>query len=92
MAADLELRVQLARLLGEAAPPASDDELQALVEAHFGRLVEGLVAEAIASDDVSDKESAETFVAARLADLAGLLSTDQRSRLEAAIREKIEAW
>ena len=93
MATDPEALAQLSRLLGEALPSAtSRAEAQAAIERHFGRLVDGLVAESAASDDVHDRESAFEFVDARLRDLAVWLNNDQSSRLRAAVRGTIEAW
>ena len=93
MATDPEALAQLSRLLGEALPPAaSHDQVQAAVERHFDRLVDGLLAEAAASDDVFDRDSAFEFVDARLSDLAAWLSPEQAPRLRSAVRGKIEAW
>ena len=93
MATHPEALAQLSRLLGEALPAAaSRAEAQAAIERQFSRLVDGLVAEAAASDDVYDSDSAFEFIDARLRDLTAWLSNEQSSRLRGAIRGKIEAW
>jgi hypothetical protein len=93
MATDPEAMAQLSRLLGTALPAAaSRADAQAAVERHFSELVEGLVAEAAASDDVYDRDSAFEFIDARLRDFAAWLSNEQSSRLRGAVRGKIEAW
>jgi hypothetical protein len=93
MATDPEALAQLSRLLGEALSPAtSRAEAQAAIERHFGRLVHGLVAEATASDDVHDRESALEFVDVRLRDFAAWLGDEQSSRLRSAVHGTIEAW
>jgi hypothetical protein len=93
MATDREAITQLARLLGdESLRLASTDASTDQVERGFERLVDGLLAEAVASDDVIDRESAMEFINDRLRFFGPLLTDDQRSRLEEALREKIEAW
>jgi hypothetical protein len=93
MATDPEALAQLSRLLGEALPPAASRAVaQAAIERHFSHLVDGLVAEAAASDDVYDRDSALEFIDARLRDLAAWLSDEQSSRLRSAVRGTIEAW
>lgn len=91
--AEAESRAQLARLLGdETLRDANATSLAAASEAGFERLVDGLVDEAASSDDVSDRESAISFVESRLRSFEAVLPNDLRSRLLAALRAKIEAW
>jgi hypothetical protein len=93
MATDPEARTQLARLLrAESLVTASPFELHAAVETGFDLLVQGLVAETSASDDVTDRESALSFARLRLETLQSVLTPEQTSRLFEAVREKIEAW
>jgi hypothetical protein len=93
MAEDPEALTQLSRLLeDERLRGAKAPEVQDAVERDFQRLVDGMVAEAAASDDVMDRETALTFVDTRLDFLASLLSNEQRSRLRRAVRARIEAW
>jgi hypothetical protein len=93
MATDPEALAQLSRLVGEALPAAAPEaEVQAAVEGRFQRLIDGLVAEAAASDDVYDRDSGLEFVEARLTDLQGWLTEQQTTRLRDAVRGKIEAW
>jgi hypothetical protein len=83
----------LARLLGsDSVTTAPVEQVQNLVDNGFDHVVDGLLAEASASDDVFDRESARGFVDARLDFLGTLLSPAQRSRLREALRAKIEAW
>jgi hypothetical protein len=71
---------------------ASHEAIEAAIEAHFERLVDGLTAEAAASDDVFDRDSAIDFADARLRDFSPWLSSEHTSRLRDAVRGKIEAW
>ena len=93
MATDPEALTQLSRLLGEAlSASVSSEQVQRAVESRFDHLVDGLVTEAAASDDVFDRESAFEFIDARLLDLSSWLRSDQASRLRSAVHGKIEAW
>ena len=93
MASDPEALAQLARLLGNNALRTSTEiEVRAAASANIERLAEGLAAEAAASDDVTDRESAQVFLRDRLDFLNGLLDADTGSRLWHAIQDKIEAW
>jgi hypothetical protein len=93
MATDPEAQTQLARLLrDESLRSAPPDQLRAAVDRSSELLVEGLVAEAAASDDVLDQPSALSFVRLRLDTLRGVLSEQQTSHLYEAVRGKIEAW
>ena len=93
MATDPEAQAQLARLLrDESLRTAPPDTVRNRVEAGFDLLVEGLVAEVAASDDVTDHESGLSFVRLRLEVLESVLTPSQSSRLYEAVREKIEAW
>jgi hypothetical protein len=93
LATDPEAQIQLARLLrDESLRFASRGELRAAIDAGFGLLVEGVVAEAAASDDVFDRESGLSFVQLRLQSLGAVLDDRQTSRLLEAVEEKIEAW
>ncbi len=93
MATDPEALTQLSRLLGEQLSPATTSlEVQHAVERRFEVLVSGLIAEAAASDDVLNRESAMAFLEARLLDLRTWLTDDQRSRLRDELRGRIESW
>ena len=93
MATDPEAQTQLARLLrDESLRSAPIGDVREAVDAGFELLADGLVAEAIASDDVIDHESALTFVRLRLESLKSLLTEPQASRLFLAVQGKIEAW
>jgi hypothetical protein len=93
MATDPEARTQLARLLrDESLRSATTDALHEAVDARFELVVDGLVAEAAASDDVLDRDSAMSFVRLRLETLESVLLESQVSRLVEAVQGKIEAW
>ena len=93
MAPDPEAQAQLARLLDdESLRFAAPDAIRSAVDDGFERLVDGMLEEAAASDDVSDRETALAFVAARLQFFAGLIDGHQSTRLWLALRDKIEAW
>lgn len=93
MAEDPEALAQMARLLGaEGLPLASAEDVRAAAEERWDRLLEGLLAEAAASDDVSDRRSALDFLAERLRFLGPLLSEDQRERLWSALVARVDAW
>ena len=62
MAIDPEAQAQLARLLAdESLRVAPGDTLSAAIDTHFERLIDGVVAEASASDDVFDRDSGLEF-------------------------------
>jgi hypothetical protein len=93
VAVDPEAQAQLARLLrDESLRSASEDELRAAIDRRFGTLVEGLVAEASSSDDVTDRETGLSFVQLRLRSLSSVLDEQMTSRLLEGVREKISQW
>jgi hypothetical protein len=86
---------RLSRLLGDppGAPAPQAERLVARVRADPAAVAEGLVTEALASDDVTSAAGALAFVAERLAELAALLPPDLRSvvgrEAEAAVRRRV---
>jgi hypothetical protein len=93
MATDPEALTQLSRLAGETiSPHATPAEVQRALKARLDQLRDGILAEAAASDDVFDRESALEFVTARLDDLSKWLSASQRARLLDGLRGKIDTW
>jgi hypothetical protein len=93
MAIDPEAQAQLARLLAdESLRGASRDALGAAIDRRFDRLIEGIVAEAAASDDVFDRESGLEFAGKRVEYLSSVLNDEQQARLLEGVRGKIEAW
>ena len=93
MATHSEARAQIARLLGDESLRLSGPEaVQNAIERGLERLSQGILAEAAASDDVIDRESAYDFVERRLEFLGPLLHAGQRPRLRDEIRGKIDAW
>jgi hypothetical protein len=93
MATDPEVLVQLSRLAGESfSPAATPAEVQRALEPRLDALTEGIAAEAAASDDVFDRESALEFVAARVDDLTTWLTPAQKARLLESLQGKIDAW
>lgn len=97
-----EAMMQLARLagLGEflerfGSPQTAEPDpgkLAALVEERLDIIAEGLVAEAAASDDVIDRDSAKAFLEDRLAILGGLLLEDHQTALREAFDESTKDW
>lgn len=93
MAGDPEARTQLARLLGdERLRSAPIEVVREAVDEQFDLLVDGLVAETAASDDVMDRETGLSFARLRVDALQAVLSESQAIRLYEAVRGKIEAW
>ena len=93
MASNPEALAQLARLLAdERLRVASRDEARAAVDRDFDQMVEGLLHEVSASDDVVDRASGLEFLDARLAYFGDLLSEEQRARLSRAVGARIETW
>ena len=93
MASDPEALAQIARLLGnDALRTSTEVEVRAAAAAGIELLAAGLVAEAAASDDVSDLETALAFIEARLRFFNGLWDQDVGTRLWQAVQAKIEAW
>jgi hypothetical protein len=94
---------QLARLLGaeerhSALAPQGEGEgidvgrLQAFLGERLERLARGLLEEAVASDDVVDAASAETYLEDRLAFFGELLSEGQRDRVRELYLEAVRRW
>ena len=93
MAGNPEARTQLARLLGDERLRAAPIEaVREAVDEQFDLLVDGLVAETAASDDVMDRETGLSFARLRVDALQAVLSESQAIRLYEAVRGKIEAW
>ena len=93
MADDPEALAQIARLLGQdRLRVASREEVRLAIDASFQHLVDGLIAETSASDDVIDRESALVFVHDRLRFLQPLLRDDQRDRLAQSLSERFATW
>ena len=93
MAEEPEARTQIARLLqDERLRNATPAEIQSGVESGIDRLAEGIVAEAAASDDVSDRQSAVAFIDARLEFLGSLMTDTQKQRIREAVEEKVKSW
>jgi hypothetical protein len=93
VATDPEALAQLARLLGNhALRTSSNDEVRKAVSSGIERLAEGLVAEAAASDDVTDGASATAFVESRMSFFKELLDATATTRLKQAVQDKIDAW
>jgi len=97
-----ERLVQLARLAGvdeferRFGPPQKAEPdgaaLRALVDERLDRIARTLVEEAAASDDVTDRAGAESYLDDRLAVLGELLTAEQGERLRSAFREGTAAW
>jgi hypothetical protein len=88
-----EALAQIARLLGEEQLRlASGDEVRSRVDDRLELLADGLIAEAAASDDITDRASALDFLHDRLRFLGDLLTDQQRARLLELLQSKIESW
>ena len=97
-----EALTQLARLVGldlfverfgsPQTTETADEELAAVVDDRLGEIARGLLAEAAASDDVLNAESAEEYVNDRLRTLADFLSEEQQAALLAAFAEGTQGW
>lgn len=103
-----EALLHLARMLGDETvlaplgltrqhlPPALDEgqrwRLQQLLDGELGRLARALLAEAAASDDVTDRSSALAYLEDRLRSLSRLLSDGQRSQLWESLLILTEGW
>jgi hypothetical protein len=97
------LLAQLARLLGaeeldSALARRGEGEgidvgrLRAFLGRRLERLARGLLEEAVASDDVVDAASAETYLEDRLAFFGELLSKEQRRRVRVLYLEAVRRW
>jgi hypothetical protein len=88
-----EAVVQLARLLDDPRlREASPGDMHAAIDARFQMLVEGIIAEASASDDVFDRDSALSFVIARVEFLAPILDNRQRRLLLESLSSQVTTW
>jgi hypothetical protein len=97
-----ERLVQLARLsgldafAGQFGPPQSAEPgagaLRAFVDEHLETIAVGLVSEAAASDDITDQQSARSYLDDRLTTLGDLLTADQASKLRSLFEEKTARW
>lgn len=92
---------QLARLLGAEelhralarhGEGIDVGRLRAFIEERLERLARGLLEEAVASDDVVDAASAETYLEDRLAFFGELLSEGQRQRVRELYLEAVRRW
>ena len=93
MAENPEALAQLARLLGESGRHSvTSQELRTAADQKFDALTDGLLDEAAASDDVTDRDSALSFLEKRLQFFEGLLSREQIDRLSDALRDRVEKW
>ena len=86
------LLAQVARLLGRERGTLTVESARAAIAANPGALGAALVAEAAASDDVIDAESARAYLAGRLADLAPLLPDDTAGAVRAAFDAGVAPW
>ncbi len=87
-----EALTQLARLLSDERARESAAAAAEAVERGLDRLADALTAEAAASDDVVDRESAMVYLDDRIAFFGPLLDETQRSRLRQALMERVATW
>jgi hypothetical protein len=90
MPGDVRL-TQLARMLG--LPHASDEAaIRAAAAANLARLVDALIEEAAASDDVTDPASARAYLEARLAFLGDLIPGPVAGGVREGFEDRLQAW
>ena len=88
-----QLLTQLARLTrDDRLPFLPPQALNQAIEGSFPNLVDGLLREAAASDDVTDRHSALLYLEDRLSSFSGLLGQDLTARLRAALEERVSSW
>jgi hypothetical protein len=87
-----ELRSALAREGGAEGKGIDVGRLRAFLEERLERLTRGLLEEAVASDDVVDAASAETYLEDRLAFFGELFSEGQRRRVRELYIEAVRRW
>ncbi|MEX2159084.1 MAG: hypothetical protein WEB04_06730 [Dehalococcoidia bacterium] len=102
MAPEREKVIQIARLADIdaftqrfGAPQTSEPDeaaLRAFVAERAESIGHGLVEEAAASDDVTDIESAESYLEDRLQTLSSVIDAEAASRVRAAFRGGTKAW
>ena len=97
-----ERLVQLARLAGvdvfsarfgspqTAAPEAG--ALASLVDERLDQIAQGLIEEAVASDDVIDAASAQAYLDDRLRTLGDLFTPGQSAAIRTAFQTATEGW
>ena len=97
-----ERLVQLARLAGvdlfserfgppqTAAPDAA--ALASLVGERLDQIAQGLIEEAVASDDVIDAASAQVYLDDRLRTLGALFTAEQSAAIRAAFQAATDGW
>lgn len=93
MAERSEALAQLARLLRDPAiRNASHDSVSSAIDQHFQVLVDSLVDETAASDDVLDRDSALSYVESRVIFLSSVLTPEQARKLREAATERLATW
>ena len=97
-----ERLVQLARLAGadvfserfgspQTATPDAD-ALASLVGERLDQIAQGLIEEAVASDDVIDAASAQVYLDDRLRTLGDLFTPEQSAAIRVAFQAATEGW
>jgi hypothetical protein len=93
MAVRPEILAQLARMLGDdALRAASEEQVRDAVERHFDALVDALVEEIAASDDVSGRGSALDYAERRIDGLSEVIGLAIAARLRQAISARLADW
>ena len=102
MASRREQLLQIARLVGAGAfaerfgPPQRAEPdveaLRSLVGERLDEVATSLVAEAAASDDVTDQPSALAYLDDRLRTLRDVIAPEHADRVRASFRERIKEW
>ncbi len=91
MPADLRL-TQLARILGLDPGGVSLDNAPQVVESRAGELAAAFFAEAAANDDVTDADSARSYLELRLAAFGELVPEAAAAGIRAAFEARLAAW
>ncbi len=93
MAEHAEALAQLSRLLDDdSLRVASLETARIVANLNLNRLAAALVAEAAASDDVFDRDSAVSYLESRLDFLSMVLSDNDRPILSADLNRRVVDW
>ncbi len=93
MAEQAEALTQLSRLLSDPGLRQTDTaSVRRKIAASLPALADGLVAEAAASDDVLDHDSALAYLDRRIAFFGDLIGVAERATLWAELIRRIEEW
>lgn len=75
-----------------ALSPSQASLLHNLIEENLQPIVDSLLEEALASDDITSAESADSYLEGRLAFLRGLLTETQQAEIRRRFRNVSSRW